>query len=60
MYSCLLPVYMFSEDLKCWCQLDISILKWIYIMRVPKPTGKYLAFGTHPVSNTARVEIGLI
>lgn len=58
--NCLLPVYMFSEDMKCWCQLDISTLKWTYISRAPKPTGKYLAFGSYPISNTARIELSLI
>lgn len=55
-----LPIYMFSEDLKCWCQLDMSTSKWVYIMRAPKPIGKYLAFGTHPISNTARIELSLV
>jgi hypothetical protein len=59
-FNCLLPVYMFSEDMKCWCQLDISTLKWTYILRAPKPNGKYLAFGTYPISNTARIELSLI
>jgi hypothetical protein len=56
----LLPVYMFSEDLKCWCQLNVKTSKWIYIMRAPKPTDKYLAFGSDPISTTARMEIGMI
>jgi hypothetical protein len=56
----LLPIYMFSEDLNCWCQLDVKTYKWIYIMRAPKPIGKYLAFGSHPISNTARIELSLI
>ena len=59
-YNCLVPIYMFSEDLKCWCQLDITTFKWIYISKAPKPIGKYLAFGTHPISNTARIEIELV
>jgi hypothetical protein len=58
--SGLIPVYMFSENLCCWCQLDIGTSKWMYIMRAPTPTGKYLAFGTDPVSNTARIELSMI
>ena len=56
----LIPIFMFSEDLKCWCQLDIKNYKWIYIMRAPKPIGKYLAFGTDPISSTARIELSMI
>jgi hypothetical protein len=59
-HNCMVSVYMFSEDLNCWCQLNISTSKWIYILRAPKPNGKYLAFGTHPISNTARIELSLI
>lgn len=59
-FNCLLPIYMFSENLKCWCQLDISNFKWIYIMRAPKPTGKYLAFGTDPMSGTTKIELDLL
>lgn len=53
------PIYMFSEDMKCWCQLAPT-LKWIYIMRAPKPNGRYLAFGTDPISHTAKIELNLI
>ncbi len=56
----LVPVYMFSENLGCWCQLDIKILKWIYVMRAPKPIGKYLALGTDPISTNARIELSMI
>jgi hypothetical protein len=58
----LVPVYMFSEDLKCWCQLNCRTSKWIYIMRPPKPNAdsKYLGFGSDPISVTARIEIGMI
>jgi hypothetical protein len=59
-YSSFLPIYMFSEDLKCWCQLNSLDYKWIYITRPPKPRGKYLAIGSDPISNTARIEINLI
>ncbi len=59
-YSGLIPVYMFSENLGCWCQLDIKSSKWIYVMRAPKPVGKYLAFGTDPISTSARIELSLI
>lgn len=59
-HNTLVPIYMFSEDLKCWCQLNIKTLKWIYILRAPKPLGKYLAFGTDPISNTARIEFDII
>lgn len=56
----LVPIYMFSEDLKCWCQLDIINFKWIYIMRTPRPSGKYLAFGTDPMSETAKIELSIL
>lgn len=61
-HNILLPVYMFSEDLKCWCQLKLNLktFSWIYIMRSPKPKGKYLAFGSDPISYTARVELSMI
>ncbi len=52
----LMPVYMFSEDLKIWCQLNDS-LKWIHILRPPTPIGKYVAFGTDPLSYIAKLEI---
>jgi hypothetical protein len=55
-----LPIYMFSEDLRCWCQLDHNSLKWIYILRAPKPVGKYLAFGSDPISLSAKLEINII
>lgn len=59
-HSPLAPVFMFSEDMKCWCQLNTKIMKWIYTMRPSKPIGKYLAIGSDPVSNEARVEFNLI
>jgi len=54
------PIYMFSEDMKTWCQLNYKTLKWIHILRPPKPMGVYLAIGSDPISSTARVEISLI
>jgi hypothetical protein len=59
-YKSLLPVYMFSENLKCWCQLNLKTLKWIYIKYAPKPIGNYLAFGSDPISTTARLEISIL
>jgi len=56
----LVPVYMFSENLCCWCQLDIRTFQWVYILRAPKPVGKYLGFGSDPISTTARIELSMI
>jgi len=58
--SLLLPVYLYSEHLKCWCQLDYSTLKWIYIMRPPKPSGVYIGICSPPVSSAAQIEISLL
>ncbi len=58
--SKMFPVYMFSENMKCWCQLDSVNLKWIYIRRAPKPQGNYLAFSSHKVSSTAKMEISIL
>jgi hypothetical protein len=59
-YNPQVPIFMFSEDMKCWCQLNISTMNWMHIIRAPKPIGKYLAFGSHPVSDKARTEFSLI
>lgn len=59
-HSPLAPVFMFSENMKCWCQLNTKTMKWIYTMRAPKPVGKYLAFGSDPISNEARIEFSMI
>jgi hypothetical protein len=59
-FSSMVPIYMFSEDMKCWCQLNIKLIKWTYIKIPPSPVGKYLAFGTDPISNHAKLEISLL
>lgn len=60
--SGLYPVYMYSEDMKCWCQLsnNLGIFKWNYIPRPPKPSGIYAGYGTDPISDSAIKEIGLL
>jgi len=58
--SGLLPVYMFSENLLTWCQLNVKTSQWLRIIRPPKPEGKYLALGTDPISSTARIELSMV
>lgn len=55
----LFPVYLFSEDLKCWCQLN-NKYKWVYIKRPEKPSGNYIGISSEPVSSTAKLEISLL
>jgi hypothetical protein len=45
------PVYMLSDDMGCWCQLQIEKsekgpgkVNWKYIGRAPNPQGIYVAF----------------
>jgi hypothetical protein len=56
------PIYMFSENMKCWCRLSIEneVVKWLYTVRVPRPEGKYLVFGSDPISSTASLEISIL
>ncbi len=56
----LIPVYMFSENLLMWCQLNYKSRQWIRIIKPPSPVGKYLAFGTDPISTTAKIELGIL
>lgn len=58
-YSPLYPVYMFSENLGTWCQLNFKTSKWIRIIRPPKPKGTYLAMGTDPATSNSKMEISL-
>lgn len=57
--SDLLPIYLFSEDVKCWCQLN-SNFKWIHIIRPPKPQESYIGLSSDPISIEARIEISLL
>ena len=58
-HKSMLPVYLFSEDVKCWCQLSTG-LKWIHIPRPPKPQDSYIGIGSDPISREARIEISIL
>jgi len=55
----LYPVYMFSEQMFCWSQLN-SEFKWLHISHPPRPTGLYIGISSEPISTTAKLEISLL
>lgn len=53
----LVCIYMFSEDMRCWCQLNIDSFEWKHMPRIPSPNGVYTGFSSEPVSDYAIREI---
>jgi hypothetical protein len=53
------PVYLFSEDIGTWCQLNNNF-KWIRIARPPKPSGMYIGISSAPKSNISKLEVNLL
>jgi len=58
-HKSMFPIYLFSEDLKCWCQLSTGF-KWIHISRPNRPQESYIGLGSDPISREARIEISIL
>ena len=58
----MVQIYMFCEQMQCWCQLNIKTFKWIYIMRAPKPVWKIFSIWNRPYKYYCknRIEYDLI